>query len=135
MLEPDATVSIFGLVSIPAKYFPYAMMAMDVLSAPQGGIRAAAGTLTGIIAGHAWYLLMHRDPARAPKFGYAPAWFRQLIGTGETPQQRDAGVDRRVFGAAAAPRGRTLNDGGARPAANDAGSGHDWGTGHRLGTE
>jgi hypothetical protein len=118
------------------------MMAMDVITQP-GGLWAAVPTLTGIIVGHVWWLLVHRDPATAAPWTSAPDFVKGLVGSGAV-QGGPPGQDRRGYGAAAAPRGRTLNDGGgparaapsgSRAGTSGTGGGYNWGSGQKLGAE
>jgi len=130
-LDPNGSVSLFGLVSIPSKYFPYVLPAMDVLSGdPKGALR----TFTGIIVGHLWWMMEYQHPDRGgSRYGRAPAWLMRFVGAGasEPPPTRPDG---RTFGNAAAPRGRTLGDQkGPEPGTSSSAYGHSWGGGQRLG--
>jgi len=148
-IEPEAVVSLFGLISMKQKYFPYALVAMPLLEG--AGLMAAAQAFTGIFVGHIWFALEHaperRQGRRAgrgtggligtlyniwDRISTAPGWFKlYIVGTGEVTEHPPEG-DRRAFGNAQAPRGRTLGDQGPRPTANA--SGYNWGQGSRLGT-
>jgi len=147
-IEPEAVVSLFGIFSMKQKYFPYALVAMPLLEG--AGLRTAAQAFTGILVGHLWFALEHapermqmrRAGRRArgvmgtlysiwDRISRAPGWFKlYIVGSGDATEQPAAG-DRRPFGNAQAPRGRTMGDGGPRPAATT--SGYNWGQGSRLG--
>ena len=125
-MSPDALTSIFGLVTLKQAYLPYAMVAMDLL---MGGTSAAASALTGVISGYAWWYLVHNADAGRPglEFARAPEWLRSVMGQSGT---------RVVPGV-----GQVLNEGrnraaaAGRAAANAARTGHNWGSGNRLGNE
>jgi len=133
-LNPEAPMSIFGLITIKALYFPFALLGMDLLN---GGPAAAIVSLTGIVAGHVWYMLEWQDngatrPGRGTGavVGKPPGWFARFVGNGESADTSGSGGSGRqpaprTYGAAVAPRG------GERGAA----TGHSWGSGHRLGSD
>ncbi|KAG8970247.1 hypothetical protein FRC03_010437 [Tulasnella sp. 419] len=132
-LSPNAPVSVFGILSLKALYFPFVLVGLDLIT---GGPPAAAVSLTGVIAGHAWWLLewkedgpSHGGGGRGGVMGRAPRWLVNLVGMGEDPQTRDAQQNQRAYGGAYAPRGRGLNDGGSGATGNQ----HTWGSGQRLG--
>jgi len=129
-LNPDAPVSIFGLLTIKALYFPFALVGMDLIS---GGPGAAMISLTGVIIGHLWYILEWQErgagrPGRGEGavVGRAPQWLKRMIGQG-TEDPGGQPVDRRPYGTAFVPRG-------ASSLAAEA-TRHAWGGGHRLGSE
>lgn len=107
--------SIFGLITIPVVYFPYALIALDLIMA---GPHAAAASVTGAVAGHLWWWSMHHTHAFA-EWGRPPAFFKNWIdGPGGVRDARTRG------GVTVVP-----------PRREDAGSatGHRWGSGNRLG--
>jgi len=138
-LNPEAPMSIFGLITIKALYFPFALLGMDVL---MGGPAAAIVSLTGIVAGHVWYMFewVENGPSRPGNgtgavVGQPPMWFSRWIGNGEDPAPSGSGgstgsgsgrrPDPRPYGAAFAP-----------PRVNEpraSASGYSWGRGNRLG--
>ncbi|KZS97329.1 DER1-domain-containing protein [Sistotremastrum niveocremeum HHB9708] len=147
-LNPNAITSLFGLIAIPAQYFPFVMLAMDFVMG--GGPKAAASSLTGIIVGHAWWMLEHRAQGGSP-YGRAPAWVKSLVSPGSPPPPPPTGnagaggtaaegmggmqAESRGFGTAFAAR-----DGGVRRAGGSsttttttASTGYQWGSGRRLG--
>lgn len=148
-IEPEAVVSLFGLISMKQQYFPYALVAMPLLEG--AGLNAATQAFTGILVGHMWFALEHAPERRAQRHaGRGPAGFMgilysiwdrisqppgffklYIVGSGDNTERPDQG-ERRAFRNAQAPRGRTLGDAGAPPAANT--SGHNWGQGSRLGS-
>ena len=52
--NPTSSVSLFGIVNVPAPWFSFAMLAIDTLN---GGQRALVASATGLVAGHAYYFL------------------------------------------------------------------------------
>ena len=98
-------MSIFGLLTLSNKYFPFAMVGMDLI---MGGPSSAACSLTGIISGYLWWYLVYSDESGRPLAGYgsAPGWMRRVLGEGS----------RRVN-----VRGNVIRRGG-----------HSWGSGRRL---
>jgi len=125
-LNPDAPVSILGLLTVKAMYFPAALLAMDLI---QAGPQATIVSLTGVLVGHLWYMLewQERGPSRpgggrGAVLGRAPGWLARLLGREVEP----ATGDRRPYGSAFNPRGTT---------AASASGGHSWGRGNVLGTE
>ncbi|KIJ51332.1 hypothetical protein M422DRAFT_223858 [Sphaerobolus stellatus SS14] len=126
-LSPDALFSLFGLATIQARWWPYVMLVMDGM---MGGQAALAQSLTGLITGHAWYLLFWRDQAaRQSALGRAPQWLQRLMPyTSAAPGT--TGPQPRGFGAA--PRIPVTNP---QTAAAAAPRGYSWGTGNRLGGE
>ncbi|KAI5121122.1 hypothetical protein M0805_002794 [Coniferiporia weirii] len=125
-LSPNAVTSFFGLISIPHKYLPYALVALDLM---MGGRSAAARAITGVISGYAWWYLVHSEESGRPgaEFARAPAWVRGLIG--EQAERAVPGV------------GRVLNASGARVSAaagataRTAQGMYNWGSGQRLGSD
>lgn len=156
-MDPEGLTSIFGIITMRQKFFPYALVALDILDG--GGLASAARSFTGIVVGHAWFMFEHEPERRQARtqaaagatlggrniggvgilysiwdrISQAPRWFRRyVVGTGENIEQQASGSDRRAFGTAQAPRGRTVNDDGPRPEART--TGYDWGQGNRLGS-
>lgn len=118
-LSPDALFSLFGLVTIQAKWWPYVMVVIDGM---MGGLPALAQAVTGLITGHAWYLLFWRDaPARQSPLGRAPQWLKNLITSPPLPAGA-SGPQPPGFGGRAQP-----------PQPAPARAGYNWGAGHRLG--
>ncbi|KAF9226274.1 DER1-domain-containing protein [Gyrodon lividus] len=123
---PGAQTSVMGLFTIPVKYFPYALLGMDVLS---GG---AAQGVTGMIVGHVWWWLVWGAGTGAggveqgsfASFARAPKWLRDLFGE----REGDHGGSHRGGYQAFAPRQRAEQNVGART------NGYQWGSGQRLGT-
>ncbi|GAA5908190.1 hypothetical protein JCM6882_005968 [Rhodosporidiobolus microsporus] len=52
--NPTNRVSLYGIVNIPAPYFSFAMLGMDLLN---GGPPAVLVSFTGMVAAHAYYFL------------------------------------------------------------------------------
>ncbi|KAG8846688.1 hypothetical protein FRB96_001924 [Tulasnella sp. 330] len=144
-LNPEAPMSIFGLLTAKALYFPFALVGMDVI---MGGPAAAIVSFTGLVAGHVWYMLEWQEDAsrgrsgggRGSVVGRPPRWFERFIGNGSgsgptggggssssSSSSSTARANPRPYGAAIPPR---TND---APRAST--TGYTWGRGNRLGTE
>ncbi|KAF8632163.1 hypothetical protein AX17_004904 [Amanita inopinata Kibby_2008] len=126
LAPPGTQTSLMGLLTLPVKYLPYIMIAMDLLMA---GPAAAAQGIAGAVVGHFWWWSVWGTgaPGQRPlleSFGRAPGWLRSLIG-GDGPAAAGGGP---VGGVHVIPP--------RRPAAADSGStsGYNWGTGQRLGS-
>lgn len=156
-MDPEGLTSVFGIITMRQKYFPYALVGLDIMDG--GGLTSAARSFTGIVVGQAWFAFEHSPERRQARteaasgstlgrrsaggvnilysiwdrISQAPGWFRGLVGTGENIEQQASRSDRRQFGSAQAPRGRTVNDNGPRPEANT--TGYNWGQGNRLGSD
>ncbi|KAG8946801.1 hypothetical protein FRC04_011457 [Tulasnella sp. 424] len=129
-LSPDTPMSIFGLITIKALYFPFALVALDLI---QAGPAAAMISLTGVVAGHIWYMLewTPRGPQRPGRgtgavVGRAPNWLIRLIGQDQEASSTVGSSDSRPYGQAFVPRER-------QPTATT--TGYNWGRGQRLGTD
>lgn len=121
---PGAQTSVMGLVTIPVKYFPYALLAIDVING------RASESLTGMIVGHLWWWLVWGagtgaggvEQGRFASYALAPRWLRDWFG------ERDGDH-------------RTTNRGGyqvhaprrAAQAADARAGSYNWGAGQRLG--
>ncbi|KAH7332838.1 DER1-domain-containing protein [Rhizoctonia solani] len=156
--NPEAQVSLFGLISIKNIYFPFVMLGMDLVN---GGPPALIQSLTGVIASHAWFMLLpepgqlRSTPSVSSgvqshggsstytlsgggrstsipsinitgwrKYAVAPSWVRWLVGG----MHEQGGSETRSWGTAVVP---------PRAGANreNKNGGHNWGSGHRLGSE
>ena len=116
-------MSLFGLVSFQNQYFPYVLMALDLL---MGGPQAAGVSLTGIISGYAWWYLVHNDEAGRPgaEYARAPNWLRKLVeGARETGGRNTSGD-----GPVGQPPRNPL-----REVRQETTNGYTWGRGQRLG--
>ncbi|GAB1527853.1 hypothetical protein RhiTH_011041 [Rhizoctonia solani] len=158
--NPEAQVSLFGLISVKNIYFPFVMLGMDLIN---GGPPALLQSLTGVIASHIWFMLFP-DPSElrsvpatssgvqsyggsstytlsgggratstaaarlsAPgwrKYAVAPGWVRWLVGG----IHEQGGTETRSWGTAVVPP-RAGAEQGAKS------TGHNWGSGQRLGSE
>jgi len=137
-LNPDAPMSIFGIITVKALYFPFALLGMDLLN---GGPQAAIVSLTGIVVGHIWFMLEWQENGptrpgggRGAVLGRPPAWFARLVGSGAQGSVSGTTGGSTTGGAQADPRPYGT---ATRPRANEppATTRHSWGTGRRLGTE
>ncbi|KAI0341289.1 DER1-domain-containing protein [Trametopsis cervina] len=121
LAPPGTQTSLFGLVTIPLLYFPYALIFLDLLMA---GPKAAAASITGAIAGHAWWWGVYHTRALA-EFGRAPAWVKSIVG--QPSQGSASGGTGGVH--VVPPRER------ATAGASGRSSGYNWGSGQRLGSD
>ncbi|KAG9027893.1 hypothetical protein FRB95_007091 [Tulasnella sp. JGI-2019a] len=97
-LNPEPPMSIFGLFSIKAFYLTFVLLSLDFLN---GGPAAAVVSLTGIIVGHAWYMLEWQDDTlpcnslgggRGSAIGRPPAWFERWVGDRPPSGRNEGGV-------------------------------------------
>ncbi|BGP40538.1 hypothetical protein JCM10449v2_004500 [Rhodotorula kratochvilovae] len=151
-------VNLYGLLTLPAPYFPFAMLGMDLL---QGGPGAALRSFTGMVAAHAWWFLAVIYPRQ--NGGSSPALLRallappqaliNLLGNGPAVPSSFAGSGSagaggyRVGGgtafrpaagapgAAAAAAGRGVAGATGARAGGERTATHRWGSGHRLGSD
>ncbi|KAF8600600.1 DER1-domain-containing protein [Ceratobasidium sp. AG-I] len=162
--QPDAQVSLFGLISVKNLYFPFVMLLMDLIS---GGPPALVQSLTGVLTSHAWFMLfpepgLLRSAPSAPSapgvrtFGGTSTY--TLSGGGRTQSAGLVGgaagwrkyavapgwVRWLVGGMHEAPAGgsehRSWGTSIVPPkqggsASGSSGGGYKWGSGQKLGTE
>ena len=113
LAPPGTQTSLFGLLTFPIIYFPYALVAMDLLMA---GPAPAASSLTGILVGHLWWWSVF-DTRVLERFGQAPGWLKSFF----------ANTNPRIPGVQVVPpSGRGQQQGRHE-------GGHNWGSGTRLG--
>jgi len=138
---------MYGIVSVPTRWFPFALLFMDVIT--QGPAACLVG-LTGCMVGHAWWLIEWKNGQRQNNsWTRSPEWLKQWVAEGAAttgpaaaagPQPGPAG-ERRAYGGASAPGGRGFGDGGlgtgsgSGATAARAGGGYQWGSGQRLGEQ
>ncbi|KIK58363.1 hypothetical protein GYMLUDRAFT_695257, partial [Collybiopsis luxurians FD-317 M1] len=127
---PGTQISLYGLIIIPFKYFPYALLGMDLLMAGPG---AAAQAIPGAVVGHLWWMGVFGTELGGTQGGVLTEWDR-------TPKW-----SRSWFGEDGSPAtGRTLNLGGGvnvvpsrARAEEDANAnttlGHRWEVGEQIG--
>jgi len=131
-LAPEgAQTSIMGLVTIPVKYFPYALIAMDLL---MGGPHAAATAIAGAVAGHLWLWAIWGTTIGTAgplvEQGRAPTWLRRwLDGNNRPPAPPGTGAAGMGFAAAG------VHVVPPRRVATASAPEHRWGSGQRLGTD
>ena len=117
--HPATPISLFGLITLPVAYFPYALIVLDLL---MGGPKAAASSVTGAVIGHIWWWGVF-ESRRWVRVGTAPSFLKNWIdGDGRRPGNLGGGVQ------VIPPKRREEPGRGAT-------GGHNWGAGHRLGTE
>ena len=119
LAPPGSQTSLFGLITLPVAYFPYALIGMDLL---MGGPSAAAQSVTGAVVGHLWWWTVF-DMRLLAQRGRAPGWLRNKI-------DGPGGVEN----AAPAVGGVHIIPPRQRQEAASA-TGHQWGSGNRLGTD
>jgi Derlin-2/3 len=126
LAPPGSQTSLFGILSLPVAYFPYALIALDAM---MGGSSAAAQAVSGAIVGHAWWWgVFHTRALEA--VAAAPSWVKMFVADGPPPPP--SANDTPAFGQpgsgveAIRPRQRP------QPAAANTG-GYNWGSGNRLG--
>ncbi|KAG6379603.1 hypothetical protein JVT61DRAFT_10111 [Boletus reticuloceps] len=115
-----------GLITIPVKYFPYVLLAIDVLNG------RASESLSGMIVGHLWWWLVWGagtgaggvEQGRFAGLALAPRWLRGLFGEHEGERRATNRDGYQVH----APRQR------AEQAASGRAPGYSWGSGQRLGS-
>ncbi|XAR67070.1 hypothetical protein NMG60_11013499 [Bertholletia excelsa] len=72
---PNANINIYGLVTLKAFYFPWAMLALDVIFGSP-----LMPDLLGIIAGHLYYFLTVLHPMATGKtILRTPLWVQKLV--------------------------------------------------------
>ncbi|PCH44803.1 DER1-domain-containing protein [Wolfiporia cocos MD-104 SS10] len=118
LAPPGTQTSLFGLLSFPIVYLPFALIGLDLL---MGGRAAAAQSISGAVVGHLWWWGVWESGVLRG-FGAAPGWLRALVGGGPRP------------GAGGAPGGvHVVPPRRLREEAQTGG--YRWGTGHRLGSD
>jgi len=137
---PGTQSSIFGFITLPVVYYPYIMVAMDLV---MGGPAAAAAGVVGLVVGHAWWWGIYDGAGGRGRFeswGKAPSWVKNFVSDGPAAVA-GAGGTADAGGAAAAgpgpiggvhviaPRSRT----GAGSSSSTTATGYQWGSGQRLG--
>ncbi|KAF8122572.1 Der1-like family-domain-containing protein [Boletus edulis] len=126
LAPPGAQTSVMGLITIPVKYFPYALLAIDVLNG------RASESLSGMIVGHLWWWFVWGagtgaggvEQGRFAGLALAPRWLRGLFGEHEGERRATNRGGYQVH----APRQR------AEQAAGGRATGYSWGSGQRLGS-
>lgn len=131
LAPPGAMTSIMGLITIPIVYYPYVLMAMDLVVY---GTSAAALAVAGAAVGHLWWWTVWGGELGSRgvlgPYSMAPQWLRRLFGEEERPRRPPAA------GGAAAGLARSGVHVTAPAGAPTTGTstGHTWGSGRRLGT-
>lgn len=112
LISPNATVNLFGLVSIPHYAYPYVILLIDMVSA---GPVSVLISLTGIIATH-FRQLLSMSPSPVPPFiknivNNPPSWFQRWWIAGDPKERKTS------YGTAINPKKEST---------------HNWGSGRRL---
>jgi len=111
---PGTQASLWGILSLPVRYFAYILVAIDFII---GGKEAALSALSGILVGHLWWWGVWESRA-LQELGRAPGWMRAFIDTLPPP------------GPAPGASGSSSSHSRGRGART---TGYNWGSGHRLG--
>jgi Derlin-2/3 len=129
LAPPGALTSVMGLVTVPIKYFPYVLIALDFLMA---GPSFAAQSVAGAVVGHLWWWSVWGSGLGSQgvwaTYASAPEWVRNVFGERRSGRLAAAG------GAAAG-----LAQGGVhviaprRTGGSSTRTGYAWGSGQRLG--
>lgn len=118
LAPPGTQTSLFGLITLPVAYFPYALIFLDLL---MGGPAAAAASITGAVIGHVWWWGVF-ESRQWINIGRAPEFLKDWIdGDGRRPGNLGGGVQ------VIPPRRRE------REQNTGTSTGHQWGSGRRLG--
>jgi Derlin-2/3 len=133
-LSPNESISLYGLITLNVKWFPYVLVAFDMVTSPMIG----SGTIAGLLVAQVLFMLEFEtpegnalaEPTLKPQSKLrAPDWLSRLL---VEPEVQRTGAVRTVYGTATAPARRGLGDLGK--GANVPGSsGYNWGKGHKLG--
>ena len=133
LAPPGAMTSVMGLITVPIKYFPYVLIALDFLMA---GPAIAAQSVAGAVVGHLWWWGVWGARLGSQgiwsTYASAPEWMRNLFGerqhSGQPPAAGGTAAGLAQGGVhVTAPR-RTAASGGSSTA-----TGYAWGSGRRLG--
>ncbi|KAI0088898.1 DER1-domain-containing protein [Irpex rosettiformis] len=116
---PGAQTSFYGILTLPLTYYPFIIIFIDLVV---GGPHAAAMSVTGAIAGHAWWWGVY-DTRVLAEFAKPPRWLQQLV-DGEPDAGSASGGAGGVH--VVPPRDRIP--------VRDSVLGHKWGSGNRLGS-
>ncbi|KAF8645584.1 hypothetical protein AX16_007718 [Volvariella volvacea WC 439] len=131
-----AQTSLMGLVTLPVKYMPYMMIGLDLLMA---GAAGAAQSVAGAVVGHFWWWSIWGSNNITPSgpfaaLGTAPQWLRKMMGEDGSSSGGAAGgagasasAPRNIGGVQVIPPRRDTRPSGGT-------SGHNWGSGQRLGS-
>ena len=117
---PGTQTSFYGILTLPLTYYPYIIIFIDLII---GGPHAAAVSVTGAIAGHAWWWGVY-DTRALWEYAKAPRWLKEIVGVprGASASGGSGGVH------VVPPRER------AETARSSGVGGHRWGSGRTLGS-
>ncbi|POY75076.1 hypothetical protein BMF94_1705 [Rhodotorula taiwanensis] len=109
-------VNLYGLINVPAPYFPFAMLGFDLLN---GGPGAVLRSLTGLVAAHAYYYIAviwpngggSNPPAFLRSLLAPPQLLINLLGNGPAVPSSFAGGSAAGGGGGATAAGRSWSTG------------------------
>lgn len=131
LAPPGAQSSIFGLVTLPVRYYPYLMVAMDLLMA---GPAAAASGIVGLVVGHGWWWGVFGGPGGRgvlERWAKAPSWVKNFVSDG--PPELAAGAGAAPSGGVHVTPPRPRAGAGPGSGGSATTTGYQWGSGQRLG--
>ncbi|KAJ3849193.1 Der1-like family-domain-containing protein [Lentinula lateritia] len=131
LAPPGAQTSLYGLISIPVKYFPFALLGMDLLN---GGPRAAALALPGAVIGHLWWWGIFGSGASGrggplAEYGRAPRWLARWFGESGGSGANAEAIRATGSGVHVVPPRARAEDNAQTT------HGYRWGSGQRLGRD
>ncbi|KAL4243789.1 Derlin [Abortiporus biennis] len=125
LAPPGTQTSLFGLISLPLVYFPFALIALDLI---MGGPHAAAQSVTGAVVGHLWWWSVW-DNRALESLGRAPQWLKNIVGNSDGPSSGGS-VGGSGSGVHVIPPRRVREQ-----QEQGRSSGYNWGSGQRLGSD
>ena len=132
LAPPGAMTSVMGMITVPIKYFPYVLIALDFVIA---GPAFAAQSVAGAVVGHVWWWSVWGDRLGSQgiwsAYASAPRWVRNFFGERRSGQPPAAGGT-----AAGLAQGGVHVTAPRRTAASgrsNTTTGYAWGSGRRLG--
>ena len=134
LAPPGALTSVMGLITVPIKYFPYVLIALDFLMA---GPTLAAQSVAGAVVGHLWWWSVWGTRLGSQgiwgAYASAPEWLRNLFGERHSDQPPAAAAGGAAAGLARGGIHVTAPRRPAAPGGSSTTTGYAWGSGQRLG--